>query len=131
MTNRLVTRTIFAFLIGLPLSSAPVYAGEKRSCEVEVRKCKSVRGTCIWVGVPLDVDCDSQCQMDVMRKIQDRFKVGVISGAAPKKRNGCVGYRPDIGGTEKGAKCLADHLGLAFDPEGCNVSGWAYNVIVQ
>ena len=117
---------ILSFAVAMTAPSSQ--AGELKDCKAEFRKCKSVKGACVWIGVPLGSQCDKKCQLKLMRKIQGTFGVGVLSSAAPREPTGCVGFRADIDGTEKGAKCLASQLGYRFDPTGCNVSGWPYNV---
>jgi hypothetical protein len=116
--------TALAVLMASPSS----HAGEFKDCKAEFRKCKSINGACVWLGVPLGSSCDKKCQMKLMHTIQNKFDVGIVSSAARKEPTGCVGFRPDIDGTEKGAMCLANLLGYRFDPIGCNVSGWPYNV---
>ena len=48
---------------------------------------------------------------------------------------GCVGFRPDIAGTEEGAQCLVDLLGPPHQLESqleqdCRVDGFSYNIRV-
>jgi hypothetical protein len=48
---------------------------------------------------------------------------------------GCVGFRPDIRGTEEGAQCLVDLLGPPYHLErpfgqSCRVDGFSYNIRV-
>lgn len=40
----------------------------------------------------------------------------------------CVGYRPDLGGTIEGAKCLARVLGPEYSVGSCDSDGFPYNV---
>jgi hypothetical protein len=48
---------------------------------------------------------------------------------------GCIGFRPDISGTEEGAQCLVDLLGPPYQLESqlqqnCRVDGFSYNIRV-
>jgi hypothetical protein len=56
-------------------------------------------------------------------------------GPVPDPPPGCVGFRPDIGGTEEGAQCLVDVLGPPYQIESalgqtCRVDGFSYNIRV-
>jgi len=128
MANTPVFRTLLGILFALSLASQPSHAGEIKNCKAEFRRCTSIRGACVWLGIPVGSHCDKKCQIKLMREIQAKFGVGVVSAAAHKEPTRCVGFRSDIDGTEKGAMCLAEQLGYKFDPTGCNTTGWPYNV---
>lgn len=100
-------------------------------CQAEYRKCDPVFGACVFVGIPLDSTCDKTCIVRLLTKIQQQIPKDMKIAASAKGIHGCVGYRPDLGGTEYGAMCLAKHLGFRYEPEGCNASGWAYHVIAE
>ena len=86
---------------------------------------------CVSLGVPDGSSiCDEICQLEVVGKLH---AAGVSVYSHPeiksqKNSRGCVGYRPDIGGTEAGAKCIAKVLGYSSLVWGCNEDGARYNV---
>jgi hypothetical protein len=103
-------------------------------CSKELTACSNKEGVCLMMNID-DSKCDSVCQAELFRKL---YSVGVqpIASTAPILHSACIGYRKDKGGTEKGAKCLADLLGYkpvieataAYDPEGCFTYDRAYYV---
>lgn len=103
-------------------------------CSKELTACSNKEGVCLMMNID-DSKCDSVCQAELFRKL---YSVGVqpIVSTAPILHSACIGYRKDKGGTEKGAKCLADLLGYkpvieataAYDPEGCFTYDRAYYV---
>lgn len=137
MEFRFVARPMLASLAAILLVAVSVQARAQDAnmspghCKAEFRKCDRLDGACVWLGIPLDLDCDRNCQIALMAKIQQKVGTGVVSTASKKGVRGCVGFRTDLDGTADGAMCLARHLGYEYDPEGCNVSGWAYNVVAQ
>lgn len=94
-------------------------------CSKELTVCRNNEGICLMMNIDAS-KCNSVCQAELFRKL---YSVGVqpIAFTTPILHSACVGYRKDKGGTEKGAKCLADLLGYkrvieataAYDPEGC------------
>lgn len=110
-------------------------AGQRRvnlaHCKAELRKCDPVKGTCIFVGFPIDSDCDNACKAKLLTKVEALVQAIPKAAYSPKGVHGCVGFRPDLGGTEYGAMCLAKGLGYRYEPDSCNVSGWAYNIIAE
>jgi hypothetical protein len=110
-------------------------AGERRinvaHCKAELRKCDPVRGTCIFVGFPVDSDCDTACKAKLITRVEELVPTMPMVAYAPSKFHGCVGYRVDIGGNEYGARCLAKALGYRYEPDGCHDAGWAYSIIAQ
>jgi hypothetical protein len=132
-----IARPMLVSLAAFLLAAVSVHAHAQEGntsrghCEAEFRKCDRLGGACVWLGIPLDVDCDRGCQIRLMTKIQQQVGTGVRSSASKVGVHGCVGFRTDLDGTADGAMCLAKHLGYRYDPVGCNVSGWAYNVIAQ
>src|ERR1039457_1018044 len=94
-------------------------------CSKELTACSNKEGVCLLMNIDAS-KCDSVCQAELFRKL---YSVGVqpIASTAPILHSACIGYRKDKGGTEKGAKCLADLFGYkpvieapaAYDPEGC------------
>ena len=128
---------MFAGVAAMLVAGASISANAQQAdltpghCKAEFRKCDRLDGACVWLGIPLDLDCDRNCQIGLMQKIGRKVGTGVRSSASRAGVHGCVGFRTDLDGTPDGAMCLAEHLGYRYDPEGCNVSGWAYNVIAQ
>lgn len=131
---RSVATGVFLLLLAGTATQAGAQEGKNLSpghCRAEFRKCDRIDGACVWLGIPLDLDCDRNCQIQLMGRIQQKIGTGVRSSPSRPGEHGCVGYRPDLDGTPDGAMCLAEHLGYRYDPEGCNVAGWAYNVLAQ
>lgn len=63
----------FHGLLSLMLAGACAQAGAQdgRSfsaghCRAEFRKCDRVDGACVWLGIPVDLDCDRNCQIRLM-----------------------------------------------------------------
>lgn len=130
--RRVLAGAVAALFAGISMGASAQQADlTPGHCKAEFRKCDKLDGACVWLGIPLDLDCDRNCQIGLMKKIALKVGTGVRSSASRPEVHGCVGYRTDLDGTPAGAMCLAEHLGYHYDPEGCNVSGWAYNVIAQ
>lgn len=76
----------------------------------------------------------STCQGACAEAVRDRLAGeginaghGVIDSGAPGP-SGCVGFRPDLGGSEEGARCLAGLLGPSYQVGRCTSDGFPYNV---
>ena len=130
-SSNLFTSAILGLTLVISTIPSSSHAGEVKNCKAELRGCVGAKGACVWLGIPKESTCDKACQIGIMRRIQNKFPVGVISIPSPKEPRGCVGFRSDLNGTEKGAMCLAEQLGYRFDPIGCNVAGWPYNVVTN
>ena len=139
MTGRRIRHEqhVLQIAVAVLLMGVSLAAGAERArinaahCPAEFRKCDPVMGTCVFVGIPVDSTCDRTCIARLITRIQQQIPTKMKIAASPKGVRGCVGYRPDLGGTEYGAMCLARGLGLRYESEGCSAGGWAYNVIAE
>lgn len=92
-------------------------------------------GICVSLRTPENSACQGACA----EAVANTLRVEGITVTGPLFSGflappGCVGFRPDIGGTPEGAQCLVDLLGPAYqlaDPSRsrfCNFDGFPYNV---
>ena len=129
--RNLVALSFFVAVSGCATETAAPKAS--LSCAVELQDCKGEKGACVSLRYPDNTaTCDSQCQLQVMRRLQRTGATVLYNPHSPARSEprGCVGFREDLGGNARGAHCLAKALGYRFDGETCNRDGWPYSVIV-
>lgn len=101
------------------------------SCSKELGACMREGKVCVNMGIPDAGTCDVDCQAKVLKKLYIAGVSATFHTRAPNAPLGCVGYRTDLGGTKKGAQCIAKVLGYKLYEVGCNEDGWPYNVRVH
>jgi hypothetical protein len=93
-------------------------------------------GICVSLRIPDGSACQGSCAEAVANTLRaEGITVIGPSGNLGPLAPGCVGFRPDIGGTLEGAQCLADLLGPDYQVEdpssgrSCRTDGFPYNVL--
>ena len=116
-------------------------------CRAIFQQCASTTHCGVWLGIlsseasnftqPLGscgVDCANTLKSNIARTTTVTVSgPDMFQPINPDMVHGCVGFRPDAGGTSQGAQCLAALLGPSYRADvngGCSDSGIGYNVVL-
>lgn len=93
----------------------------RQFCTTRTNGCFSIRYT---------EECDYDCAIKTKEKIEKKLGVEarVSKFFGPLEPSGCIGYRPDIGGTKEMAELVRDTLGNDYYLGKCMSDGFTINV---